>query len=359
MRAARKVIVVGSGIIGASIAWHLSNAGAQVTVVAENANGGTATPNSFAWINASWGNPEPYLRLRTRSMAEWTRLAAAVPGLPLNWCGGLCFDMERAELEAYATHHNAMGFAIRRVDRSEAADIEPNLVDPPGFALHVAAEGAAEPVATARALLADAARHGAESIVTTVTALRTTNGRVTGVETADGPLFADEVIVAAGAGAPALLTTAGVALPLEAPPGLLVHSRPHARLLNGIVLSEALHMRQTPEGRMIAGADFGGANPGQDAEATAHALFSSLKARLRGAEDLEFDFFTIGHRPTPADGFPAIGRPSGIGRLYVAVMHSGVTLAPAVGLLAAREIQEGERDALLAPYGMERFSATA
>ena len=37
-------------------------------------------------------------------------------------------------------------------------------------------------------------------------------------------------------------------------------------------------------------------------------------------------------------------------------MHSGITNAPAVGLFAAREILEGERDELLAPFGMERFS---
>lgn len=102
MSAAKHVIVVGAGIIGASIAWHLAKAGANVTIVADSGAGGVATPNSFAWINASWGNPEPYFRLRTRSMAEWTRLAHDVPGIPLAWCGALCWDLPPAELEAYA-----------------------------------------------------------------------------------------------------------------------------------------------------------------------------------------------------------------------------------------------------------------
>jgi glycine/D-amino acid oxidase-like deaminating enzyme len=357
MSAARKIIVVGSGIIGASIAWHLAKAGAQVTVIAESAAGGAATPNSFAWINASWGNPEPYVRLRMRAMAEWSRLAAEVPGLPLDWCGGLCFDMPVVELEAYAARHNAWGYAVRRVDGAEAARIEPNLVAPPAFALHVAGEGAAEPVLSARALLDAAARHGAEILSGKVTALRVASSKVTGVETAEGALFADEVAVAAGTGTPALLATAGVELPLETPPGLIIHSRPHARLLNGIVLSEPLHIRQTMEGRIIAGADFGGTDPGADAEATARALFSQLRGMLRGADGLEFDFFTIGYRPTPIDGFPAVGRATGIGGLYAAVTHSGITLAPAIGLFAAREMLEGERDPLLAAYGLQRFSA--
>ena len=72
-------------------------------------------------------------------------------------------------------------------------------------------------------------------------------------------------------------------------------------------------------------------------------------------EDLAFDFYTIGHRPTPSDGFPVIGRPAGIAGLYLCVMHSGITLAPAVGLFAAEEILTGGRDPLLLPYGPERF----
>ena len=48
--AQKQVVVVGAGIIGASIAWHLTAAGARVTVVDAMEGGGVATPNSFAWI---------------------------------------------------------------------------------------------------------------------------------------------------------------------------------------------------------------------------------------------------------------------------------------------------------------------
>jgi glycine/D-amino acid oxidase-like deaminating enzyme len=357
MSAAKQVTVVGAGIIGASIAWHLARAGAKVTVVADSGAGGVATPNSFAWINASWGNPEPYFRLRTRSMAEWTRLAKDLPGIPLAWCGGLCWDLPAAELEAYASGHSSWGYGIERVDRARAARIEPNLAELPDLALHVPGEGVAEPVAATQALLADAERHGARVMTgTAVTALIQTHGRVAGVDTSTGPIDADEVVIAAGAGAPAIAATAGVNLPIETPPGLIVHSRPHEKLLNGLVLAERLHMRQTAEGRIIAGSDFGGADPGMDAEATARELFSAMKRMLRGAGGLELDFHTVGYRPTPIDGFPIIGRAEGISGLYVAVMHSGITLAPAVGLFAAREILDGARDPLLDPYGLARFT---
>lgn len=87
------VIVIGAGIVGASLAWHLTRDGARVTIVAadEEGAGGTATPCSFAWLNASWHNPRFYYDFRLRSMAAWERLAGQVPPLrPLvRWEGGL------------------------------------------------------------------------------------------------------------------------------------------------------------------------------------------------------------------------------------------------------------------------------
>ena len=159
------------------------------------------------------------------------------------------------------------------------------------------------------------------------------------------------MVVAAGVGAPALLATAGVELRLDTPPGLLVHTRPHPRLLNGIVLAPELHMRQTDKGRIVIGSDFGGADPGPDAGATAQALLAQARAMLVGGERVAFDRCTIGLRPTLADGFPVIGRPDDRTGLYVAVMHSGVTLAAAVGLLVTQELRSGRRDPLLVPFG--------
>ena len=110
----KRVIVVGAGIIGASIAWHLAKAGAEVTVIEASEPGGIATRNSWAWINASWGNPESYFRLRTRSMAEWRRIDRDVPGLDVSWCGGLLWDLPPDQLRAFAAEHGSWGYAIRR-----------------------------------------------------------------------------------------------------------------------------------------------------------------------------------------------------------------------------------------------------
>lgn len=355
----KRVIVIGAGIIGASIAWHLARAGTKVMVIEADRTGGLATRNSWAWINASWGNPEPYFRLRMRAMSEWRRLERDVPALRVNWCGGLIWDAPERELDAYADERALWGAPIRRVTRADILALEPNLKAVPDHAYHVAGEGMVEPLAAAETLLAAARELGAELLARTeVKWLAEQHGRVAGVMTDAGVIHADETVVAAGAASAGLLDSVGVSFRMNAPAGLLSHSKPARKLLNGLVMTPGLHIRQTEEGRLVAGTDFAGADPEGNAESLAADLQAKVEAMVKGAEGLGLDFFTVGYRPTPADGFAAIGRFSGREGLYTVVTHSGITLAPALGLFAATELLTGARDALLSPYSPDRPSLT-
>jgi glycine/D-amino acid oxidase-like deaminating enzyme len=352
MPAKQHVVVVGSGIVGASVAWHLARDGARVTVVAED-SGGVATPCSFAWINASWGNPEFYFHFRRRSMSQWRRLADALPGLTLSWNGGISWDLPSDKLEAFAAEHGRWGYGIERIGREQIGAREPYLQKVPELALSVAEEGAVEPVSAARLMLADAVARGATSVTAAVSGLIRSGDRISGVVTSAGMIEADHVVLASGAGSAPLAASIGITLPIETPSGLIVHSRPFEKRLNGLVMAPELHMRQTADARIIAGSDFGGTEPGTDQQATAAALFAKLRESLAESQSLVMDFFTVGYRPTPKDGLPIIGVASD--GLYVTVMHSGVTLAPIAGVLASSEILTGEQDPVLAPFRLSRF----
>lgn len=356
---AKRVIVIGSGIIGASIAYHLAKAGAEVTVIEAGAPGGVATRASWAWINASWGNPEPYFRLRVRSIEHWHKMQSEIPDLAINWCGGLIWDLPPEELDAYAAERAKWGQPLRKVGRGEIHVIEPNLNKVPEFGYFAPGEGMLEPLATTEVLLDAAKALGAEVLAETpVKWLAEEHGRVVGVMTDVGVIHADETVVAAGAGTAQLLDSVGLTLKMSSPAGLLSHSKPAPRLLNGLVMSPGLHIRQTAEGRIVAGTDFAGADPEGDAEALAADLQAKVEAMVQGAEGLGLDFFTIGFRPTPEDGFAAIGRPHKKNGVYLVVTHSGVTLAAALGLFAAQELLTGTRDALLATFSPDRPSLT-
>src|SRR5690606_15610435 len=143
------------------------------------------------------------------------------------------WDLPRSDAEAYMRQHGGWGYDVRWIGKAGAAEREPSLLDPPDWALHVPAEGAVEPAPAATALLSDAARYGAE-VRRGVSAVRLERegDRIVGARTETDMLPARDVVVAAGTATPKLAATAGVAVELDAPPGLIVHSRPHRRLLN-------------------------------------------------------------------------------------------------------------------------------
>lgn len=352
---AKRIIVIGSGIIGASIAWHLARRGAEVTVIEAGDTGGLATRHSFAWINASWGNPRPYFELRRRAMEEWRQVDREVPGLTVNWCGGLIWDLEPEALDAFAAEHRSWGYGIRKLSRDQILRIEPRLKQVPPYAYHVAEEGAVEPAAAAHALLQGATARGARVLAHChVKWLIEEHDAVSGVMTNEGAIHADETVVAAGGGTQQLAESVGIKLKLTTPPGLLVHSKPLGEVLRGLVMTAGLHVRQTVEGRLVAGTDFAGADPMDQSDMLAEDLMGKMRDLIGGAEAAELDFHTVGYRPIPADGFPAVGRSTGKAGLYLAVTHSGITLAPAIGQFAAAEILEGQRDPLLEPYRPDR-----
>jgi glycine/D-amino acid oxidase-like deaminating enzyme len=345
------VIVVGAGILGASLAYHLAREGARVTVVATSF-GGIATPNSFSWINASWGNAPAYFQLRFESMQQWRRLEREIPGLGLSWGGGLTFDLSEPNLLHYVADYGAMGYPLRLVEEAEIHKIAPNLARPPQLAAYAEAEGAVEQGVATQALLKASS---AVLVQTTVHGLDTRGGRVVSVMTAERSMTADHVVLAAGTGTPQLLATLGLAFEIDAPPGLIVHTRPLPRLLRQVIVGPALHMRQTLDGKLIAGSDFGGSPIERGPAVVADELMTELRSAIAGAEDAVMARYSIGYRPTPKDGLPIAGPIPGFEGLYVAVMHSGITNAPAIGALGAREIISGEPNELLLPCAITRF----
>lgn len=351
------IAVVGAGIIGASIAWHLTRAGARVKIIEAARPGGVATSNSFSWINSNYSFDASYFALRHHSMGEWRRLAAELPQLPVSFSGSIYLPAQDIDLEEFVARNSAWGYRVDLIGKTEIEELEPHLTLEAEIAAHAHDEGAAEAEDVARVLTEAAVESGAELMHgSQVEGLDCEGGKVTGLRLAGETITADEVVVAAGVSTSDLVQETGFELPLSSPPGLLIHTAPVSRALNGLVLSEGLHMRQKPNGQLLAGTDFQGGGGLDDAENVAGELMSRLSGAIGTNQKLELDRCSIGYRPMPADGLPVVGRPSGISGLYMAVMHSGVTLCPAVGAFAAREILTGARDELMAPFGPKRFA---
>lgn len=353
-----RIIVVGAGIVGASIAWHLTKAGARVTIIEARDPGGVATPNSFAWINSNYHFSETYFQLRHHSMGEWRRLVDEFPQLPVCLTGSIYLPAPGIDLEDFVRRNAAWGYRIELIDGARVRELEPNLALEPDIAAHAHDEGAAEADDVARLLTAAAMDSGAAlHSGKRVEGLILSGGCVSGVRAGGEKISCDEVVLAAGIATPELTEETGYRVPLTTPPGLLVHTKPVPRLLNGLVLADGLHVRQKANGQLLAGSDYQGSELAEDPEAGGAELMQRLRAAIKTDSGLTFERTTAGLRPMPEDGVPIIGRAPGIAGLYLAVMHSGVTLCPAIGDFAAQELVTGERAALLAPFGPDRFAA--
>lgn len=332
----RDIVVIGAGVVGASVAYHAARAGSDVTLVEFGQPGAGVTANSFAWI-ASSITAGSAAELRATATEEYRRLEAELPGLPVTWSGSLSWNTERDAPEA--------GPGREIVDGATAATIEPNLRQPPDWALWAPDEGAVDPVGVVERLIVGAGARGARFRPDTpVTAVRRDSaGRIVGIETADGPISAGTVVLAAGVATAALAAPLGVRVPVDPSPATLFRFRAPADLVRTVVNTQDFDLRQVASDRIIAAAD------------SPERTLAAIRSTFRGADGVELLSAQVGARPMPADGEPIIGPAADAPGLYLAVMHAAVTLAPAVGRLIAKELVDGTVEPALAGCRLDRF----
>lgn len=331
------LVVVGAGIVGASVAYHAARAGAAVTLVDAGRPGAGVTADSFAWVGASGGRKGPAAGLRATATAEYHRLGAELPGLPVTWSGSLSWTGKDGAPVA--------GPGQTIVDAATVATLEPHLRQPPEWAVWAPGDGAVDSVGVTERLVAGARAHGARVHLDTpvIAVRRDTAGRIAGVETTAGPLSGATVVLAAGVATATLGASLGVRVPVEPSPCPLFGLRAPAGLVRTVVNTEDFDLRQVAADRLIAAAD------------SPERTLAAVRSTFRGAGNVELIGTRLGARPMPADGEPIVGPVAEVPGLYLAVMHSAVTLAAAVGRLVARELVDGTVESALSGCRPDRF----
>ncbi len=374
----RRCVVIGAGVLGASVAARLASAGLQVTLLEADQPGRATSRWSFAWLNSNDKAPRPYHDLNHAGIRAWADLAPDLDGAawyrPVGHLELATSDAGRAELQARVSRLTEWGYPAQLIDPAEACELEPALRFPEsgGTVAWFPGEGYVLTEPLIARLVGRAAACGAEI-------LTGEQGRVTGLDpgpgggrtvrtTAGAVLAADQVVCCAGRWVPELATMGGAAGPVplvawDAPgataPGLavrvgplapagpvrVVHTpeialRPHSRGLLHLEAPDAAVDLHTPEPEL---------------RRWATALLRRAQQTVRGLTGARVEQFQVCVRPMPADGQSIVGPLPGTPGLYVAVTHSGVTLAAHLSRLIAAELITGTAPAELAPYRPARF----
>jgi glycine/D-amino acid oxidase-like deaminating enzyme len=374
-----RIVVAGAGIIGASIAWHLARAGAAVTVIDRLGPAALASRASFAWLNATWSKqPRAYHALNQAGVARWKLLQPELK-LPVRWGGSLDGVAEAGrerEVAARVAEQVAWGEETSVVAGADLTGLEPN-VDFSTLAqvIYSARDGAANPIAATHAFLDAATKLGARTLYPCeLTGVTLKDGRLASVATSVGDFPADRLVLATGA-ADTAKRFADWDLPQRDAPGATAVTAPMPRLINGVLWMPGVHLHQRDDGRIVLGEDDGPPPTHADRMGAGHPTdFPTREVALEHANrmlvaaqrylprltQVTFEDVVIGWRPMPIDGYPVLGASPARKDVYLAVMHSGMTLAPVVGELAAQEIAQSKLAEPFKDFRPDRrFVATA
>lgn len=373
-----RVAVIGAGIIGSAVARELSRRGARVTVYEAQRPGAGTSTTSFAWVNSSHKEPRVYHDLNVAGMAAHRELAALPAGSP-QWfhATGRLEWAEEAEHQADLARRIARlddwAYASRWITRSEALALEPDLRVPEAVreVAYFPDEGYVLPALLLSRLLGEAIDRGAElRAPVPVRAIDPTprdvrlhlpGGDVDEVETA---------VSCVGRWSTGLLAASGYSVPLADPDvagsatvGFLAWTAPLVARLQRVVTTPHVTARPDGGGRLLlqhlpldSAAD--PACPPRPEDPVAGRLRDGLAEVLVGGEHARIEQIRVGQRALPPDGQTICGQLDRAGRLYVIATHSGITLGPLLGRLAADEILTGRPVDRLSPFRPERFQSS-
>jgi sarcosine oxidase subunit beta len=366
------VIVIGAGVQGASLAFHLASRGTRVIVLERTTAAAGATGRSSGLVRVYY-DLLAEARLAWESygwFADWDARVGGECGFTRTGFLWVEPAARRERLAANAASHRAMGVDNEVLDADGIRALFPALDVADEVAAYEPASGYADPFMTAAGFLAAAKQRGARLVPgAEVTAIHTAGGRVAGVDTSRGSVHAPVIVNAAGGWAGRVGALAGLDLPIVVwrhDTGYLGVPATVARPIP-VVIDNVHSMYFRPEGadmvlvgleddNQIGGSpdrDTGDARPGFREDAAERII-----RRIPGLIDGTFRTSHSGQDGLTPDQRPMLGA-MGPDGFYLDCGHSGTGFktAPAVGLGLSELILDGaSRTVDLAPFAPVRFA---
>ena len=380
------VIIVGSGVIGGSLAWHLAKKGKKVLVLERKDTASGAAGATDGVVGYHTKKPGKQMDLAVQSIRMFDTLEEEL-GEPIAYglrAGGMQPVEDKTQwdiLSAIVEEQVKSGVDIRMISAEEARKIEPQLSEDIYGALYSPTGGKINPLKLTMAFTHAAKRLGAEyKYQTEVTGFIIENGVCLGVRTKDEEFYADAVVNCCGAWAGEVAALAGLDLPIKPRKGQLAVTEPIAPFMtatlqcarynvikfapetikdeNILRMGQSLSIEQQEEGGLIIGGtrefeDFEGEN-------TFVAIDAMMKRAARffpALKHVSVIRFFSGFRPYTPDGMPLLGPVKTLNHFYMAAGHEGdgIALSPVTGKLMAEYIVDGKTSYDISDFSPNRF----
>ncbi len=361
------VVIVGAGLAGTALAYHLADADAAVVLVEKDYPGLGTSGRSAGFVTTQhWDRLDVGLSQASREVYQ--ELAGEEPALEVTGFLRATSATEdlplmRRRMAMYAEE----GVEVHLLKGEEIADRFPAIDATDLLAgLFTPHDGYVDAYDATRQLASRARDRGAELQTNTrMKGLRLAAGRLAGVETSRGELAADQVVVAAGPWTPSLLQKGGVALPLKPYRVQALTTAPLAEvpvLPMFHELPEGHYFRPDQEGLLLGdGSEETEANPASyntHADFRLHTEIAAWVARrLSGLGDVQMAQGWAGLCVATPDRFPLVGPVPAIDGLHVFAGFNGlgVMRVPALARALADALLHRPPSADLTPFQPDRF----
>jgi sarcosine oxidase subunit beta len=365
-------IIVGAGVAGASIAYHLALRGIRpILMEAEHVAAG-ATGRSSGLVRMHY-DVEAEARLAWASYAYFSRWSERVGGQ----CGftrtgflQIVPPEHSGSLRANVAMHRRIGIPSEVLTATEVTRLAPSFsTEDFELAAYEPESGYADPAATTASLVAAARQRGAQLLQgCKVVGIRSRGGRVVGVNTSLGPYDAPVVVNSAGPWAGEIAKMAGVDLPFDTwTHDVMLVQRPASAGPHPAVIDNVLEMyfrMETGGLTLVALEDCNrfGESPDRSLESVSQGFVERtverICRRIPAMQSAAVQSTYSGRDGLSPDQHPILG-PSGPGGFYLACGFSGTgfKIGPAVGACLSEWIMEGRASTVdISVFSPDRFA---
>jgi glycine/D-amino acid oxidase-like deaminating enzyme len=378
------VLIIGAGVIGASIAFHLTRHGIKPLLLdkSDPAAGSSGACDGLVFLQSK--KPGLHLKLALESRKRFDALVDILgKSIEFKNTGGMCLIESDAELNAmrlFVEEQRRTGLEVELIEGGEARRREPCLSEKVIAATFSALDSQVNPYALTFAFLRAAKSSGARIMTgEAVKGIERVSGKTKGVFTENYRISAPVVVNAAGAQAAEVGRIAGLEVPItprrgqilvtEALPPLLRHCLISAQYVAAKFKPElaatgvmGFSLEQAESGNILIGSTrefvgFDRRTTFDGIRMIASRIVSVIPALVRVSVIRTFG----GLRPYTPDGLPILGKVAGLEGFIMAAGHEGdgIALSAITGELIADLIATGRTQFPLDAFRLERFQKGA